>query len=288
MRGRLGSKLEVAGVRLVQRDVGPLVLELARRRISLLARLMATFLTQAKTADLSHEELTSRAGRSGDAARGRAFLRVYRQVRERYETLLADERAIDFHDLINRAVGNVRNGTWKSPFRYVLVDEFQDISVGRMRLLQALDGDDTTFFLVGDDWQSIYRFAGSDVSLMRNCHLQLGNVEHRNLSRTWRFGKGILGSSSAFVQRNPEQTRRNLTPADVAEDRGLTVVHDHNPARALQIVLQDIQTNVGERHATVLVLGRYQRSASLVPPGSHGQRLTVTFSHSAQCKGPGG
>ena len=171
---------------------------------------MATFLTQAKTADLSVDELNSRTSRSGDTARARAFLRVYRQVRERYEQMLADEGAIDFHDLINGAVRNIRDGSWKPPFCHVLVDEFQDISAGRMRLLQALDGGDTTFFLVGDDWQSLYRFAGSDVSLMRHCHLHLGNVEHRNLSLTWRFGKGILGPSSAFVQRNPEQTRRNL------------------------------------------------------------------------------
>ena len=284
LRERLGASLEASGVRLVQRDVGPLVLELARRKISLLARLMTTFLTQAKTADLSLEELATRAGRSGDPARAETFLGVYRQVWERYEQMLADEEAIDFHDLINRAVQHISDGSWKSPFRYVLVDEFQDISSGRMRLLQALAGGETTFFLVGDDWQSIYRFAGSDVSLMRDCQLYLGHVQHRNLSRSWRFGKGILGPSSAFVQRNPEQTLRNLTPASVPEDRGITIVYDPNPANALQRALQDIQAATGEGNATVLVLGRYQRSAELLPRGPFGPRLTVTFStvHSAK------
>ena len=284
LRERLGASLEASGVKLVQRDVGPLVLELARRKISLLARLMTTFLTQAKTADLSLGELATRARRSGDPARAETFLQVYRQVRDRYEQMLADEGAIDFHDLINRAVRNINEGRWKRPFRYVLVDEFQDISSGRMRLLQALAGDGVTFFLVGDDWQSIYRFAGSDVSLMRDCQLYLGNVQHRNLSRTWRFGSGILGPSSAFVQRNPEQTRRILTPAHVPEDRGITIVHDPNPANALQRALQDIQAGVGEGNATVLVLGRYQRSAKLLSRGPFGPRLTVTFStvHSAK------
>ena len=243
------------GFKLVQRDVGPLVLELARRKISVLARLMTTFLTQAKTANLSLDELATRARRSGDPARGETFLSVYQQVRDRYEQMLADEGAIDFHDLINRAVRNLREGRWRSPFKYILVDEFQDISSGRMRLLQALAGDDVTFFLVGDDWQSIYRFAGSDVSLMRDCQHYLGHVQHRNLSRTWRFGKGILGPSSAFVQRNPEQTRRTLNPADVPEDRGITVIFDSNPANALQRALHDIRAIVGGEDATVLVLG---------------------------------
>ena len=284
LRERLGGSLEAAGVTLVQRDVGPLVLELARRKISLLARLTTTFLTHAKTADLSLEELATRARRSGDPARAETFLGVYRQVRDRYEQILADEKAIDFHDLINHAVENISEGRWKQPFRYVLVDEFQDISSGRMRLLQAMDGGGVTFFLVGDDWQSIYRFAGSDVSLMRDCQLYLGHVQHRNLSRTWRFGKGILGPSTAFIQRNPEQTCRNLTPANVPEDRGITIVYDPNPANALLQALQDIQAATGEKIATVLVLGRYQRSAGLLPPGPHGPHLTVTFStvHSAK------
>ena len=281
---RLGASLVASGVRLVQRDVGPLVLELARRRISALARLMTTFLTQAKSADLSLDELAVRARRSGDPARAETFLQVYRQVRERYEQMLAGEGAIDFHDLINRAVQRIREERWKPPFRYVLVDEFQDISSGRMRLLQALGGDDVTFFLVGDDWQSIYRFAGSDVGLMRDCQYYLGHVQHRNLSRTWRFGERILGPSSAFVQRNPEQTRRNLTPANVQEDRGMTVVFDSNPASALQRALQDIQAIVGDEHASVLVLGRYQRSARLLPREQFGAGITVTFStvHSAK------
>ena len=74
LRERLGASLKATGVRLVQRDVGPLVLELARRRISVLARLMTTFLTQAKSADLSLDELAARARRSGDPARAETFL----------------------------------------------------------------------------------------------------------------------------------------------------------------------------------------------------------------------
>ena len=285
LQEKLGASLEASGVRLVQRDVGPLVLELARRRISVLARLMTTFLTQAKTADLSLDELAIRAKRSGDPARAETFLSVYRQVRERYEQIIADEGAIDFHDLINRSVQNIREGRWQPSFRYVLVDEFQDISSGRMRLLQALAGNDVTFFLVGDDWQSIYRFAGSDVGLMRDCQHYLGRVQHRNLSRTWRFGKRILGPSSAFVQRNPEQTRRTLAPANVPEDRGITIVFDSNSANALQRALQDIQAIVGEENATVLVLGRYQRSAGLLPRGQFGARLNVAFSTVHRAKG---
>ena len=64
------------------------------------------------------------------------------------------------------------------------------------------------YFLVGDDWQSIYRFAGSDVGLLRDCGDLLGHVEEQTLSRAFRFADGILSPSTAFVKRNPEQTQR--------------------------------------------------------------------------------
>ena len=93
-----------------------------------------------------------------------------------------------------------------------------------MKLLQALKRDDTAYFLVGDDWQSINRFAESDVGLLRNCGNYLGHVQTQTLSRTFRFGDGILRPSSEFVRRNAEQTQRALTSASDAEDGGITVV----------------------------------------------------------------
>ena len=85
---------------------------------------------------------------------------------------------------------------------------------GGWLLLQALRGQDVAYFLVGDDWQSIYRFAGSDVGLLRDCGDLLGHVEERTLSRTFPIPpEGILGPSTVFVKRNPEQTQRPLLPA---------------------------------------------------------------------------
>ena len=70
---------------------------------------------------------------------------------------------LTFHDLINGAVRVIQEGGWDNPFKYVLIDEFQDISNGKMNLAKALKQPGTAYFLVGYDWQSIYRFAGSYV-----------------------------------------------------------------------------------------------------------------------------
>ena len=265
LRTRLENE-DVQFERVSQRD---LVLQLARQLIEWLARLMAKFLNHVKTNRLSSDELLTRSSERGTLRRNtlwrdKAFLEVFEQVRTRYEQRLKAEGKLDFHDLINRAAQYISEGSWKTSFQYVLVDEFQDISAGRMKLLKALRRNDTAYFLVGDDWQSINRFAGSDVGLVRNCGDYLGHIEKRTLSQTFRFGDGILNPSTAFVKQNPEQTQRALTSVSSAEDKGITVVTDDNPATGLQRAREDIEASARGKEHSVLVLGRYKSSEDLL------------------------
>ncbi len=257
---KLGERLEGEGVRLERVPERELLLELARQLIDWLAKLLEKFLNHVKTNGLSPEELRARASEQGTLWRNEGFLKVFEQVRTRYEQRLSAEGKLDFHDLINRAAHYIREGKWETPYRYVLVDEFQDISAGRMKLLKALRRDDTAYFLVGDDWQSINRFAGSDVGLLRNCGDYLGHVQTRTLSKTFRFGDGILGPSTEFVLRNPEQWNRTLTSASVTDDRGITVIYADDPATGLQRAREDIQTSARGNGHSVLMLGRYKSS----------------------------
>ena len=225
----LREKLEEVGVEFNPIPVKAIIGKLGEERISWLSGLLANFLNHVKTGGLSIGELRARANNLKDRRRGIAFLGVFKQVQIRYEQLLRDAKEIDFHDQINLAADHVQQGRWESPYRYVLVDEFQDISKGRMRMLQSLNRRNVAFFLVGDDWQSIYRFAGSDFGLIDNCGDYLGYVQERMLSKTFRFKDGILGPSTKFIQRNPEQTQRNLQSASKADDRGITIIAANTP-----------------------------------------------------------
>ena len=184
------------------------------------------------------------------------FLDVFEVVQAEYELAFGNE--YDFDDLINRAAAHVRAGDWDVPYQYILVDEFQDISRGRMKLLAALRRPGLAYFLVGDDWQSIYRFAGSDVWLLRRCEEWLGHVRERTLSQTFRFGPGILQPSSAFVQQNPAQTRRTLRPADQPHDRGVTVIWAANSRDGMSRALSDLDSDGVDRDSSVLALTRYR------------------------------
>ena len=281
----LEHSLRGYGVQLERTPAERLLGNLRRIIASWLGHLLAAFLSLVKTAGLTMAQLRNRAEQLPDSVRSAAFLNLFERVWERYEQLLRAEDALDFDDLINNATEAVRLGQWDSSFRHILVDEFQDISAGRLALLTALNGPGVAYFLVGDDWQSINRFAGSDVGLMTNCGDQLGFVQHRELVRTFRYGEPIIAPSSAFIQRNPEQTRRALRGPERSDDDGLVIVAAADQIAGAAQALADISARVPPQQETsVLILGRYRRSLRnlrLRPPRSS-IRLETSTVHSAK------
>ena len=282
---RLRQELENRGVSFQPVPRQKLLDGLVRQLVSWLSRLLATFLNHVKNSGLTTNQLRIRAGSRQDRQRCWSFLSLFDAVSRRYELLLSEERAVDFHDLINQAASQLRKAGETPGFRYVLVDEFQDISRGRMALLQALSQFDVAWFLVGDDWQSIYRFAGSDVGLVRNCGDHLGYTQEQTLSRTFRFGRRILEPSTAFVQRNPEQTKRPLRSSGRADDKGISVVIESDATRGIESALEHIETLEGGQRRSVLVLGRYRFSRDALPPLWPYRSLKVQFSTAHSAKG---
>ena len=120
-KGVLESSLERAlrerGVEFNPVPVEELVEKLSKERISVLASLLGTFLNHAKSSNLTHGEIVERAKDQKDKDRSQCFLEIFEGVRERYEALLKDEDALDFHDLINRAAEIINEGKWENTFR---------------------------------------------------------------------------------------------------------------------------------------------------------------------------
>ena len=281
----LRQKLEEAGVEFHPIPREQLIARLGRERVSPLCSLLCAFLNHAKSSNLPHQELERRAQDAGDRKRADAFLEVFKKTREDYENRLAEEKAIDFHDLINQATKSLDSGEAGNGYTHVLVDEFQDISAGRMELLKVLRKPELAYFLVGDDWQSIYRFAGSRVSLVRNVSEHLGYTRTETLTQTFRFGKKILEPSSRFIQQNPEQTRRTLRPNPGVNDKGITVVSSRVSADGLRAVIKDLaESDDYEEKDTIMVLGRFRGSRSALRTQGPKARDKVIFRtvHSAK------
>ena len=281
----LRIRLDALGVRfeLIPRET--LIQQLREQKLSWLSSLLMTFLNQVKTSNLSSETLRKAARTRGDWQRNERFLDVFELMLVRYEQALEDQQALDYHDLINLAEPSIREGVWKSPYRYVLVDEYQDISAGRMRLLKALKRQDVAYFLVGDDWQSIYRFAGSDVRLVKSCGDYLGHVKQCTLTRTFRYGSGILGPSTAFIQRNPEQTQRPLRSESSSTDKGIKVVFNGDPEAGSSLALQEAGSEAAGEQVSVLVLGRFNSSKKVFHSLPKDDLLQLEFSTVHRAKG---
>ncbi|SDO87152.1 DNA helicase-4 [Filomicrobium insigne] len=226
---------------------------------------LGTFLRHFKSSDFTFENCRRRAAKNSDAPRELAFLKIFEPVMGAYEDRL--DGKIDFEDMIRRATDHVREGRYSSPYRHLLIDEFQDISDGRAQLILALKAQhaDTRIFAVGDDWQSIYRFAGSDIHLMRNFGQKFGGTfagadgvhETVDLGRTFRSVDKIAHAAQRFVLRNPSQIEKQVVAVAASDNPAIRVVwHKREQEReALQAVLTNLANADG---GSVLVLGRYR------------------------------
>ena len=226
-------------------------------------RLVATFLKHFKGAQLSYGEAMQRAANTKDRARAEAFLAVFRPIFERYQEPLARSGQIDFHDMIARATEHVEAGRYRSRFGYILVDEFQDISPDRARLLKALldHSPGSQLLAVGDDWQAIFRFAGSDIGIMREFSQHFGDIERLSLETTFRCTDRIAEVATDFILRNPAQIPKTVRSTHRAEG---PCVHIALPGEQKLSLLKEALDRIAEdatrydEISTVLLLGRYK------------------------------
>lgn len=263
---RLATKLANYGVTLspIPSDKAFAILE-KQGRIDPFTRLVTTFLQHYKGAQLSTEEIARRAAKAPNSLRAGAFVTVFKPIFERYETFLNQQQQIDFNGMISKATDHVEQGRYRSPFGYILVDEFQDISPGRARLLKALlDTSETAqLFAVGDDWQAIYRFAGSDIAIMREFRERFGESERINLETTFRCSNRIADIATEFVLKNPSQIRKNVSTVHETNKPGVHIgLSAEDCPDLLRESLNKIIADVAERgeQSTVILLGRYWRS----------------------------
>ena len=264
------------------------------------AALVGTFLSLFKSAGCGMKELNKRADQGGEIGRskkrrsekerseiGRSekFLRLFQKLFTAYEALIHAKGEIDFDDMITLAREHAADGTYRSNFHYILVDEFQDISEGRAKLILALRNqvEGAKMFCVGDDWQSIYRFTGSDISLTTEFERWFGFTRKTNLDLTFRFHDKIAGFSSRFVQKNPGQLRKELSTM-VKSDQPGVVVHQGDGAENLPAILEQI---AAQGAASVFILGRYKFSAPDNLKALQGRfpRLSIRFMTAHGSKG---
>lgn len=264
----LAQKLRDAGYALNRIPHDELTRELEAHRLPRLVALLVTFLRLYKGSTLTLDDLKSRAdaedGSKMSRDRARLFVRVFERVLTAYEQELATSGDTDFEDMIGRSAEAVARGSWRSPFTHVLVDEFQDISPLRAHFVRSFQTAHAraTIFAVGDDFQSIYRFAGSQIRIMTDFARAFGPHRRLPLSLTHRFSAALAEATGRFILKNPGQIPKTVRGRPSAVERPITLIRTdaESAARGLSLALQLAQAASRELGGarTTLLLGRYR------------------------------
>ncbi len=284
-------------------DLNPIPLESILSQLSKLGefddftKTLATFLRHFKGSDLTIEMCKSEAGLRVDRKRESAFLEIFERVYGEYQKRLGER--IDFDDMISRATDYIKENRYRSSFRHLLVDEFQDISTARANLLIALkkQDPDARIFAVGDDWQSIYRFTGSNINLMQNFGALFGGILgektgiHRiaKLENTFRCVDRIANPARRFILKNPSQIEKNVIPAGTSSAPAISVLWSEKNCYGenLEQALIRISNQVEGESVTVLLIGRYNwlRPDDMEELNRRHTRLSIFFKSIHASKG---
>jgi DNA helicase IV len=256
-----------------------------------LARLMRTFMMHVKSNSLTPELLKQRIADgppSFKTMRNHWFLGLYWEIHEQWQAKLEEDDSIDFEDMLVRAAEHLEAGAVPSPYELILVDEFQDASQARARLVRSLASERGKYLLaVGDDWQSINRFAGADVAVMADFESWFGRAQKLRLTTTFRCPQTICDVSSAFISKNPRQLRKAVHAAGARWGEPVKILYADNSGGVtaaieeyllrLAAAVQDGEVEVGQDGpVSVDVLGRYNFDRNLMPRRTP-RELKVSF-----------
>ena len=211
--------------------------------------------------------------------RNHLFLDICRECYLEYERYLKETNSIDFQDMINNSamiLKEMADKKEKLHFKYVIVDEYQDISRQRFDLVGALHKVcDAKIVAVGDDWQAIYSFSGSDVELFLEFQKKMGYAKVLKIENTYRNSQEVIDIAGRFIQKNDKQIKKTLRSPKHIEDPIIIYTYDstkkeynwnnksgvnYNLALTVEKCLDDIREYSKKEHrddSKVLILGRY-------------------------------
>lgn len=172
-----------------------------------------------------------------------------------YQELLNKNNMIDFNDMINIAINTIDNNQYLHNYKYVIVDEYQDMSNSRYRLLNSMRKQkEYNLFCVGDDWQSIYRFSGSDIDLITNFEKYWGYTYISYIERTYRFTSMLSILSGNFVMKNPKQYKKQIN-AKTSNDFALKFINGYTENKCIDFLEEHLKKL--DKNSIIYFLGRY-------------------------------
>lgn len=210
--------------------------------------LIAQFLRHVKLNELNFDDIKKKVftiNQPINQNRAALFIEIFERVYNLYESNLKEQNAVDYEDMITLSRKKIINENYK----YILVDEFQDISKARARLLKKIkEENNSKLYCVGDDWQAIYGFIGGDINIFtKNFSKYFGFFESQAIDVTFRYGENINKVTSTFIKKNPDQLGKKVE--SLVEDKGEIYIYD-------KINFEEVISKYANTKSKIYILGR--------------------------------
>lgn len=184
------------------------------------------------------------------------YFKIILEIYHIYNQELKASNLYDFNDMIKIATNNINNNLIKTNYKYIIIDEFQDTSLNRFKLINAIiKQNNAKIFVVGDDYQSIYRFTGCNLDIFLNFNKLVNNLNIINLDYNYRNPKEIIDVANSFIMKNKNQIKKE-TICLKNINKPIKICFYKNKRTAIEKILKYIDTKY-------LILGRNNKDKDL-------------------------
>lgn len=221
-----------------------------------IADMFGTIINLIKSNDCDFEELKRRNETLPRPIKIDIIIDLIKPIYDSYQNMLIKTKQIDFNDMISKAKHYIDENKYIHNYKYVVIDEYQDISQSRFKLLYSLRQQKPyKLFCVGDDWQSIYRFSGSDIGFILDFSKYWGPTVEDKIETTYRFSQSLIDISGYFIMQNKNQKVKSLISKNTSNTFALEEINGYQEKYAIEFMEKKIKEL--PKNASVLLLGRY-------------------------------
>jgi len=201
--------------------------------------------------------------------RVRDFYSLAVPIISKYKRYCTNKSYLDFNDMIIKTISLFKNhqeiaDKFRRKFEYILVDEFQDVNNLQVELIKLLLTKNNQLFCVGDDWQSIYGFRGSNVDYIVNFHEHFENAETIKLSMNYRSTENIVGASNEVIKHNKFKVEKDITSSKKSNSK-IHIYAGKNEGENIEYVVDKVKKLIEKGYKKEDILFLYRRSKMYSP-----------------------
>lgn len=216
-----------------------------------------------KAENVDFQAVFHRAGKD-QHERVRDFYKLAKPLLKDYKKYCINKSYLDFNDLITTSISLFKNNKdiarhYRNRFNYILVDEFQDVNNLQVELLKLLLTSRNKLFCVGDDWQSIYGFRGSNPEYILNFETHFKNAGIIKLNLNYRSTQNIVEAGNEVIRKNKYRVDKQMT-AIKKSARKIVVYSGNDLAENVEYATKEVKKLLKEGYAGDDILFLYRRS----------------------------